>query len=237
MAENKAAQGKPEKAASDGKTLGAEARIEAFTQASAGGPNLSNADKTASGFRWTKSRLAIWVAIGVGVLGVGVIALSMTFFFGKVSAVPSPSPLSNIQTMYGFQQGKTGLNWWVIRISQTQGNTFNFTWNAPPEKNGLGTGRGQGTGSIANKVESDGSRQVSIKIIEALKPNPKAGFTFNFGFGSKADPTQAIDLDGKLVGKGKKLFMSGNFMQRGKDIDPTTQWVLSVKAPPGWHRP
>jgi hypothetical protein len=139
--------------------------------------------------------------------------------------------------MYGFQQGKTGLNWWVIRISQTQGNTFNFTWNAAPERNGLGTGRGQGTGTIANQVESDGSHQVSIKIIEVLKPNPKAGFTFNFGFGSKAEPTQAIDLDGRLVGKGKKLFMSGNFMQRGKDIDPTTQWVLSVKAPPGWHRP
>ncbi|MGA7954270.1 MAG: hypothetical protein WCA07_12205 [Gloeobacterales cyanobacterium] len=237
MAENKAAQGKPEKAASDAGRPSAEARIEAFTRARSNGPNLSNADKTASGFRRTKSWLTIWVVIGVGVLGVGVIALSMTFFFGKVSVAPSPSPLSNIQTMYGFQQGKTGLNWWVIRISQTQGNTFNFTWNAPPEKNGLGTGRGQGSGTIANQVESDGSRQVSIKIIEVLKPNPKAGFTFNFGFGSKAEPTQAIDLDGMLVGKGKKLFMSGNFMQRGSDIDPSTQWVLSVKAPPGWHRP
>jgi len=216
--------------------INAAARIEAF-KAKAQGKRLRNEDKTGSEARHPKNRLLVWVATGSGVLGVGVIALSMTFFFGKVSVAPSPSPLGNIQTMYGFQQGKTGLNWWVIRISQTQGNTFNFTWNAPPEKNGLGTGRGQGSGTIANKVESDGSRQVSIKIIEALKPNPKAGFTFDFGFGSKADPTQAIDLEGKLAGKGKKLFMSGNFMQRGKDIDPETQWVLSVKAPPGWHRP
>jgi hypothetical protein len=220
-----------------------EARIEAFKDnlAKAQGKRLSSdEDKTASALgrlQGPKNKLLVWVATGSGVLVLVMIALGTTFFFGKVSVAPSPSPLGNIQTMYGFQQGKTGLNWWVIRISQTQGNTFNFTWNAPPEKNGLGIGQGEGTGIISSKVDSDGSHQVSIKIIEALKPNPKAGFTFDFGFGSKADPTQAIDLDGKLAGKGKKLFMSGNFMQRGKDIDPETQWVLSVKAPPGWQRP
>ena len=127
--------------------------------------------------------------------------------------------------LYGFQQDSgQPPKWWLIRIMQVDGSEATVVWNAPPDTSGKGLGKATGV----LKLGPNSTVTISLKEQAASKG-------INLFLGST--PEQPLSIIGKLSHRGNKSFFTGNFIQRGDDINTETTWLIDTKAPPGFRQP
>ena len=189
-----------------------------------------------------KNGFYLWI-LGGSALVIGLLGLGGSFLWKNISEpVPETSKVAvPLVPLFGFWQKGSNPDWWLARIVKVNGRTFYLRWQGSPQRDGRGTGIGEGKGVVG------ADNTVTIDIAEQLRNEAQS--TANGGlinpfsaltdmFGGQQEPTQILHLEGVLVPQGNgRSYFKGTYMERGGKFYPFSSWVLSPSLPKGWQTP